>query len=395
MIAILAALQLAALVLLVARLAPGRHRRPPVDPDEPATRALDRGATPGDVCPRVTVLVPTRNEAHRIGPCLAGLEGQGAPLAEVIVVDSHSTDETQALVAGVAQRDPRFRVVEDPPLPAGWVGKVWALQHGLRFASGDWILGIDADTEPRPGMVAAVVRAAERHGYDVVSFSPTFADMRVSEQWLQPSMLLTLVYRVGAAGERNPAPSRVMANGQCFLARRDILLANGGYEAARGSWADDVTLARALAARGARVGFLDGSRLYKVRAYDGIAQMWREWGRSFDLSDACTRAQQWFDVAFIAVAQGTPLLVLLGYALGALSMQHAAPRLLVMTSAALLTIRVLMLLALAGSYERRSVGFWLSPLSDPLAALRLVLSTVRRPRAWRGRQFALGAAGHG
>lgn len=352
-------------------------------PQDDATRAT------------VTVLVPTRNEAHRIAPCLMGLERQGAPLAQVIVVDSHSTDGTQELVRSVAERDARFRVVEDPPLPSGWVGKVWALQQGLRFATGEWVLGIDADTEPQPGMVAAAVRAAERHRYDVVSFSPTFAGMSASEQWLQLSMLLTLVYRFGAAGEREPAPSRVMANGQCFLARREVLLANGGYEAARQSWADDVTLARALAARGVRVGFLDGSRLYKVRAYDGIAQMWREWGRSFDLSDACTRIQQWFDVAFITIAQGTPLLVLLAYALGALTAASAAGRLLVIASASLVTIRVLMLLALAGSYERRSVGFWLSPLSDPVAAFRLLLSTVRRPRAWRGRQFALGAAGNG
>ncbi len=261
-------------------------------------------------------MVATLNEAARIAPCLAGLSAQGEPLREVIVVDSRSTDGTPALVESVARSDPRFRVVNDPPLPAGWVGKVWALQHGLQLAAEEWVLGIDADTEPEPGMVAAVVQAAEESRYDVVSFSPTFAGMRATEQWLQPSMLLTLVYRFGAAGSRDPAPSRVMANGQCFLARRAVLLAHGGYEAARQSWADDVTLARALAARGVRVGFLDGSRLYKVRAYDGLAQMWREWGRSFDLSDACTRAQQWFDVTFILLAQGAPLLVLLAFALG-------------------------------------------------------------------------------
>lgn len=341
----------------------------------------------------VSVIVPTRNEARRLAPCLAGLEAQGAALREVIVVDSDSSDGTRQMVDDVARRDRRFRVEPDPPLPPGWVGKVWALQHGLGVASGDWVLGIDADTEPQPGMVAAVVQVAEELGYDVVSFSPTFADMRATEQWLQPSMLLTLVYRFGAAGARDPAPSRVMANGQCFLARRRVLLAHGGYEAARQSWADDVTLARTLAARGVRVGFLDGSRLYKVRAYDGVLQMWREWGRSFDVSDACTRAQQSFDVAFIVLVQGAPVVVVLAAALGALSLESSAGRVLLGTSQLLLAIRILMLFALSGGYERRSIGFWLSPLTDPLAALRLVLSTVRRPRAWRGREFALGVAG--
>ncbi|MEP7380148.1 MAG: glycosyltransferase family 2 protein [Gemmatimonadota bacterium] len=384
-IALLALLQLAALVLLVTRLLPGRHRRPPIAPSVAPGTDEDGGT--------VSVVLATLNESSRIGPCLAGLQAQGAPLLEVIVVDSHSTDGTADLVADVVSRDRRFRVEQDPPVPTGWVGKVWALQHGLGLATGDWVLGVDADTEPQPGMVAAVVRAARELQYDVVSFSPRFADMRAAEQWLQPSMLLTLVYRFGAAGAKDPTPARVMANGQCFLARRTVLLAHGGYEAARQSWADDVTLARALAARGVRVGFLDGSRLYKVRAYDGVWQMWREWGRSFDLSDACTRVQQWFDVGFIVLVQGAPWLVLLAFAFGLLDRHTAASRLLLHTNQALVAIRVLMLFALSASYDSRTAGFWLSPLSDPLAAFRLVLSTMRRPRAWRGRTFTLGAPG--
>lgn len=308
-------------------------------------------------------------------------------------MDSGSTDGTVELVGDMSARDGRFRLIHDAPLPPGWVGKVWALQCGLHEVTGEWVLGVDADTEPRPGMVAAVVQAAESLRYDVVSFSPQFADMTAAEQWLQPSMLLTLVYRFGAAGITDPPPDRVMANGQCFLARRAVLVAHGGYEAARQSWADDVTLVRALAARGVRVGFLDGARLYRVRAYDSVGQMWREWGRSFDLSDATTRIRQWLDVAFIVLVQGAPWLVLLAFALGLLRVDSVGSLALLRTNQALVVIRVLMLFAVWGSYERRSMAFWLSPLSDPLAAWRLVLSTARRPRGWRGRTFTLGAPG--
>ena len=381
MIVVLAALQGLALLLVIVRLLPGRRRRPPVAPIPEGVEGTS-----------VSVVVATLNEARRIGPCLAGLAKQGAPLREVIVVDSHSKDATPAMVEEVAARDPRFRLVNDPPLPAGWVGKVWALQHGLGEATSEWVLGIDADTEPQPGMVAAVVQAAQAMRYDVVSFAPQFADMTSAEQWLQPSMLLTLVYRFGAAGMADPPPDRVMANGQCFLARREVLLGNGGYEVSRQSWADDVTLARSLASRGVRVGFLDGSRLYKVRAYDSLGHMWREWGRSFDLSDATTRVRQWFDVLYIALAQGMPWLVLLAFALGALSAQTPAGLVLLRLNQTLVAIRVLMLLALWGSYERRSMGFWLSPFADPVAAWRLILSTVRRPTGWRGRTFTLGSA---
>jgi dolichol-phosphate mannosyltransferase len=333
----------------------------------------------------VTVIVPTLDEAARVGPCLAGLARQGKPLLEILVVDSGSTDGTDVMVAEAAARDPRVRLVRDPPLPNGWIGKVWALQHALSLARGEWMLGVDADAEPLPGMVAAVTAAAIEERLDVVSFSPRFAGQSAAEQLVQPSLLIGLVYRTGAAGAVPAPPSRVMANGQCFLARRETLNAHGGYAAARASFADDVTLARALAAAGARVGFLDGSRLYLVRSYASLGPMWREWGRSVDLKDARSPAGQLFDVALLTLAQGLPV-PLLAWSVAA----GALPRPLLWVNAALLAVRLLLLVPLRESYDRRRWTYWLSPLADPLAALRVLVSTVRRPRTWRGRQYPSG-----
>src|SRR5512143_450892 len=99
-------MQLAALAVLVVRLAPGYRRPRPVSP-------LPNGLT----TTTVTAVVPSLNEARRIGPCLEGLARQGAPLLEVLVVDSASTDGTRELVEQYAARDPRIRLVTDPPLP--------------------------------------------------------------------------------------------------------------------------------------------------------------------------------------------------------------------------------------------------------------------------------------
>jgi dolichol-phosphate mannosyltransferase len=382
-IALLAAVQGIALAVLVARLLPGRHRRPPAPPRP------DASASDGDV----SVVVPTLDEAQRIGPCLDGLAAQSSVVREILVVDSGSTDGTQDLVRAAAARDPRITLLRDPPLPAGWVGKVWALQHGLANARGEWILGVDADTTPLPGCVGGALAAAREHRYDAVSFAPRFRIDSPAERWLQPALLVTLVYRLGAAGT-DVDPERVMANGQCFLARRAVLEANGGYAVARASFADDVTLARALARAGHRVGFLDGSRLYDVRAYTSARELWREWGRSLDLKDATTRARQWADVALLLVAQGTPLVtlaVLLPRLLQRAPLGPAAHALLA-TSGALIAVRVLLQLALARSYAVRGAPFWLSPLADPLAALRILLSTLRRPTRWRGREYGSLAA---
>lgn len=382
------AAQIVVAVVLLRRLLPGMRRRPPVAPQTHGPAGA------------VSVIVPTVNEARRLAPCLAGLARQGAVMAEVLVVDSHSTDGTADLVGRAAARDPRLRLMLDPPRPAGWLGKVWALQYGLSQARAPWILGVDADTVPDPGLVGGALAAALAGGYDVVSFSPRFAGLAGAERWLQPAILATLVYRTGVPGHDDP--ERVLANGQCFLARRDVLEAAGGYDVARASWADDVTLARALARRGARVGFLDGSRLFDVHAYTSAREMWREWGRSVDLSDATPRTRQWADLVVLALGQAAPLWVLLAGLAWSVGAAHSsgvdpavrAPLAVLLTvNAVLLGLRLALLRALGGSYAERGLRYWLSPLADPAAVFRIWLSTIRRPRRWRGREFTPVAAG--
>ena len=369
--------QTIALLILIARLLPGRRRRPPASPLD---HELDDTT--------VSVIVATLNEAARIEPCLRGLTAQQRPLHEILVVDSRSTDGTRELVERCSEKDARIRLLSDDPLPDGWVGKVWALEHGLRAASGEWILGVDADTTPTPGMVAGIIAAAREGNWSVASFSPRFAEQTVGEQFIQPAMLLTLVYRGGVAGGDTDA-EHVMANGQCFLARREVLLRHGGYTPARSSFADDVTLARHLARRGERVGFLDGSRLYSVRSYVSAREMWREWGRSLDLKNATSATRQWLDLAFLVAIQALPIVVLLAIGMASLGQPFSVPmRGLATINASAFAIRVLLLFPLSHSYERAGWSFWLSPLADPLAVVRLIESTVTRRRVWRGRHYA-------
>ena len=373
----LALVQGGTLAVLAARLAGGRTRRPP---ELPRPEGL---AEPG-----LTIVIACLNEAQRIGPCLRGVQAQGAPVREILVIDSGSTDGTRELVEAAARQDPRIRLLTDPPLPSGWIGKAWALQHGLTQASHPWVLGLDADTEVEPGAAAAILHAAQRERFDVVSFSPRFDGQGVAERWVQPALLISLLYRTGAAGDPRVRPDRILANGQCFLARREVLLHHGGYAPVRESFAEDVSLVRHLATRGVAVGFLDGSRLYRVRSYASVGQMWREWGRSIDLKDAASRAQQWRDVVIVVCAQGLALPLAIGlWARWPMLPVSSVRDLLAGCTAAILGIRLLLQVALRGSYAQRGLSWWLSPLADPLAAVRMVLSSVRRPRRWRTRTY--------
>ena len=347
--------------VVVLRLLPGARRPAPLEPRP--------GPLPG--APAVSVVVPARDEAARIGPLLAAL-GVDEQVAEVVVVDDESTDAT-ATVARAAGA----RVVAGRPLPAGWVGKPWALQQGLEAATSDWVVTLDADVVPHPGFVGALLEAVAADGWDVLTVGPRFVVGGAGEQVLHPAMLATIVYRFGAP-TGTVRPSRALANGQCLVARRHRLLDLGGFAAAAGHMTDDVALVRALAGAGARVGFLDGSRLVEVDMHDSAAEVWREWGRSLPMADATPPVQQAADLAVVWLAQALPLLRLLA--------GRATP-----ADLALLVLRAGVVAATAGSYRRPAPLTWAAPLADVPAAARLTWAAVRPVRRWRGRDYPKGS----
>ena len=371
--------QLVATAILLSRLLKGATRRSPLQP-QPAYP---------DLIGKVSVVVPTLNEASRIIPCLAGLSRQSYELREAIIVDSNSQDGTQEIVNTAGQNDPRLRLLTDPPLPSGWVGRPWALHTGYLHTSShsEWFLGIDADTKPQPGLIASLVIVAEAEKYDMISLAPQFILQYPGEWCLQPALLMTLLYRFDSAGVDAVSPSRVMANGQCFLCRRSVLDKLDGYTSAANSFCDDVTLARNIAAAGYRVGFFDGSKVIKVRMYEGAKETWNEWGRSLDLKDAASTAQVWGDVLFLLCVQALPLplLLLTGYLL--LGNNYPITALLFGLNAFLLLLRCGMSIAIAPSYSGTSFWFWLSPLADGLAVLRILISSLSKPTQWRGRTY--------
>ena len=373
-----------ATLILLSRLLKGPSRLPPLKPLTPNPNLL--GA--------VSIVVPTLNEVDRISPCLEGLSRQSYEVREIIVVDSHSQDGTPAKVKQAQQNDPRFRLTTDDPLPPGWVGRPWALHNGFLQSSPQsrWILGIDADTQPQPGLVASLVATADREGYDLVSLAPQFVLKYPGEWWLQPALLMTLLYRFDSAGVTPSASERVMANGQCFLCRRSVLEKLGGYTSAASSFCDDVTLARQAAAQGFKVGFLDGSKIIKVRMYQGAVETWREWGRSLDLKDASAPSQLWADLWLLLSVQGLPL-PLSAVGLVGLFGSSLTFKLALGLNLFLLFVRLAMLAAIFPSYSRSQNSspaawlFWLSPLADPLAVLRIFLSARQTPTQWRGRTY--------
>jgi dolichol-phosphate mannosyltransferase len=243
----------------------------------------------------------------------------------------------------------------------------------VEAATGEIVITLDADTRPDPALFGALVTALA--GRDLVSAGPRFVCGGAVEQALHASFLATLVYRFGPIGPASPPPPhRVVANGQCMAFRREEMRAAGGFARVRSHMTDDVALVRALAATGWVIAFLDAGGLLDVDMHDSTADVWREWGRSLPLTDVTGPAWQAADLAAIWLTTALPVLRL------------AAGR-PTRLDLALLALRVLLTGPLRSSYVRPGVGVPLSPLLDPLTAVRLTYATLRPVRTWRNRTY--------
>ncbi len=340
----------------------------------------------------VAVVVPVLNEIDRLAPCLDGLLAQGPEVAEIVVVDGGSEDRTPEMVARYAARDARVLLVDAAPVPAGWNGKSWGLQVGVQRADprATWILTIDADVRPAPHLARSLLAHARHTGLAAFSVATRQQIDGPGEGLLHPAMLTTLVYRFGLPGNAVRTVSRVQANGQCFLVRRDVLERSQALCAARASPCEDVTMARCLVAAGWEVGFYEAGDLVWADMYAGWRDTWRNWSRSLPLRDKYSGLAGLVGLVEVALVQALPLpLALLLRTAGPL---NGLRRWMFATNAMLAVARLGVLFGTARAYRRLPWSYWLSPLCDAPVALLLWVSALRRRHTWRGRTLVTGGA---
>jgi Glycosyl transferase family 2 len=227
-------------------------------------------ADPPPVGSAVSMLVPARDEAHRITPTIGSLLAQ-RDLAdvEILVLDDGSTDDTAGVVRAAAGSDPRLRVLTGTPPPRDVLGKPHACAQLAAAARGDILVFVDADVVLEPRAVAAAVAVLRGpHPLDLLCPWPRQVATGLLGRLVQPllawSWSTTLPLRLA---ERSGRPSMAVANGQFLLVDAGVLAKAGGWQAVSGEVLDDIGLARAVRAVGGRTGIADGSALATCRMY--------------------------------------------------------------------------------------------------------------------------------
>lgn len=229
--------------------------------------------------PSVAAVVPARDEAEVIGPSIGSLLAQDyAGPFRVVLVDDGSEDGTGAIARGLGSA--WLDVIAGTPRPAGWAGKLWAVQQGVAEAGdADWLLLTDADIVHDPLHVATLVAQAERSGAALVSEMVALNCTSAAERALIPAFVyfFQLLYPFARV---NDARSRIAAAaGGTMLVRRDVLERIGGIAAIRAALIDDVALAASVK-RVAPVWLGHSALARSIRPYPHIGDIWRMVARS-------------------------------------------------------------------------------------------------------------------
>lgn len=230
------------------------------------SRLLRRLPAAGPAGPRIAVLLPVRDEADRVGPCLRALLAlDGGP--ELLVLDDGSTDGTGDLVRSLG-----IRVIDGEPLPAGWLGKPHACHQLARATDADVLVFVDADVVLEHDAVTRAVAGLD--GFDLLTPYPRIVATGLGQRLVQPLLQWSwLAFLPLRAMERSRRPSLAAAGGQFLVVRRSAYLSAGGHAAVRSSVLEDVELARAVKRAGGRIALADGSAVATCRMYDSWPQL--------------------------------------------------------------------------------------------------------------------------
>ena len=245
--------------------------------------------------PLVSIIVPCRNEAANLPRLLNSLEKLRYRNFEIIIVNDHSSDDTQQIAVNAKARFKNLRVIETLDRPLDWGGKNWACYSAVSHATGDYWLFTDADTTHTENSLHLAIHFIRQQNVGLISAPPFHRCIRLWEKLLGSFQVLPLI---AGAYRQPPTPSRLFAIGQYLLFTRESYEALGGHSAVRGSIAEDFDLAQTWIRSKKGYAVYPWSDIYKVQMYDSFAGFLNGWTRILRLGLKRSQVLATLEIAF-------------------------------------------------------------------------------------------------
>ena len=272
-----------------------------------ATPEWDRRPATPSGNPRVTIVVPARNEEASIRQALSQLLALDYDNHEVIAVDDRSTDRTGEIMDSLAawgDGRPRpsnvvLRIIHIKDLPPGWMGKAHAMWSAAKESTADWVLFTDADVMFRPDCLRRAISYAEAERADHLVLFPRTIMKHPGEKMMLAFFQLMFVFGHRPWKVADPKAKDHIGVGAFNLVRRSVYEAIGTYQALRFEVVDDMKLGKVIKNAGFRQRNVLGEDLLELHWAQGALGVVRNLTKNFF---AVMSFQSWRAIGFCFAA---------------------------------------------------------------------------------------------
>ena len=346
-------------------------------------RWLSPSSDPVHATKTISVIIPARDEEQDIATSLHSVLNQEGVDLEVIVVNDHSTDHTGKIVDDIARSDSRVKVLHDPALTQGWLGKCNAMQKGAEVATGAYLLFTDADILHMPGCFATVNNLMQEEAYDFISLLPFLENHSFWENVNMPIYFFGVAKLLATPGLEDPDSPNALASGGLMLISARVFRDIGGFHGVKGEMLDDVGLARLLKKQRYRVGFRIAPECLRVRLFKNSHDAF--WGTTKNILVA-VEGHPWLAIPLIILGVLQNWTPLFAVALGVLN-SNGLLLLVGVTTYAIQYLSFFSVRRLMGFRPLKLLFFPLAAIVSSCCILRALSYHFKGAIYWRGREI--------
>jgi glycosyltransferase involved in cell wall biosynthesis len=211
--------------------------------------------------PKVSVILPARNEEEFLGRCLDSLIDQDYPNYEIIIIDDSSEDSTGKIISQYAKQNSKIIPVSARPKPDGWMGKNWACMEGYKKATGELLLFTDADTTHAKQVISLAVSHLLTFNLDALTAIPRMLSIDFWTKITLPMISTFLHTRFSAIRVNDPSKKTGYFFGSFFIIKQKTYDEIGTHEGVKQEIIEDGALGKKVKDSGYKMKMVRGDHL--------------------------------------------------------------------------------------------------------------------------------------
>ena len=353
---------------------------------------LDKFENTSITTPKVSVILPARNEENFISKCLETLGSQDYKDFEVIAIDDSSEDRTGEIIEKFAKENSKIIHVSAREKPENWMGKNWACMEGFKKATGELLLFTDADTKFEKNVISLAVSHLQSENLDALTVIPRLRCIDRITKITLPMLSTFLHSRYSALNVNNPKKEIGYFFGSFFIITREIYEGIGTHELVKQEIVEDGALGKITKESGGVLKMVRGEHLIEALYSRSATEMWN--GLKRLMVPLYHQSSSWAIGVFFAVLFILFMPIpLLAYSIIAFESNLSFSTLLVSAVISTITIFIASAMEAKMGLNLSTVNSIFAPIGSIIVVLGFLSGILHANKSsavsWRGRKYSV------